>query len=182
MNLFHLINGSFFAGAGSATIPAGGVLTTFPPHFFLYNGAGTPTVSESPVATKEKVKHRYIYDRHYPSDGIPTAAAPVAEFTWDAVTNPPTVYFQFAGVNPTFFLWDFGDSSSSVERDPIHVYQQAPDTTVDYTVSLTVAPGVTVIHIVTVTTENVLSLYTLTLPQLDTLTLDELDTLPLSLT
>jgi len=67
--------------------------------------------------------------------------APVASFTASPTTGTAPLQVQFTDQSAgtiSSWLWNFGDGSTSSERDPIHTYAQAGD----YTVSLTVSgPG-----------------------------------------
>ena len=67
-----------------------------------------------------------------------------ADFGWgqNLVNNFGQVSFTDTSVNhetgePDSYAWDFGDGTTSSERNPIHVYNPAPDET-EYEVSLTV--------------------------------------------
>jgi gliding motility-associated-like protein len=52
--------------------------------------------------------------------------SPTADFTW--VPNPPTPntpnVFTNLSTGATHYLWDFGDGVTSVEKDPIHVFEK----------------------------------------------------------
>ena len=66
----------------------------------------------------------------------PEVTTPVADFDVDSTSGiaPLTVTFTDLSENyPTNWLWDFGDGTTSSERDPQHTYYQAGI----YTVSLT---------------------------------------------
>jgi PKD repeat protein len=67
-----------------------------------------------------------------------------ADFGWvqNTINNFGQVSFTDTSVNhetdePDSYLWDFGDGETSTERNPVHVYDPAPDET-EYEVSLTV--------------------------------------------
>ena len=63
--------------------------------------------------------------------------APVAVFTINTTAGTAPLTVQFTDLSPggpTAWFWDFGDNSTSTERDPIHTYT-APG---NYTVNLTV--------------------------------------------
>ena len=67
-----------------------------------------------------------------------------ADFGWvqNLTNNFGQVTFVETSVNhetgePDSYAWDFGDGTTSSERNPIHVYEPAPDET-EYSVSLTV--------------------------------------------
>jgi PKD repeat protein len=63
------------------------------------------------------------------------APRPFFRATYLKGAPPLTVRFQnFTGSDPIRFLWDFGDGSSSIERNPTHIYQQEGIFTVTLTV------------------------------------------------
>lgn len=67
---------------------------------------------------------------------VTVVARPTADFTADNLTScnaPFTTSFQTTGT-AAGYRWDFGDGSTSTERNPVHVYQS----TGNYTVTLTV--------------------------------------------
>jgi PKD repeat protein/Zn-dependent protease len=69
---------------------------------------------------------------------INTGVVPKAEFiAGTRQGNPPlTVRFQdFSSGNPLVWSWDFGDGSTSSEKDPVHIYTQEGE----YTTTLLVA-------------------------------------------
>ena len=122
----------------------------------------------------------YRHDRHYPAIQL-TAGAVKAEFTWDATTNPPTVFFTNQSIGATSFLWDFGGQGSSVLLNPEFMFSfVGPIAT--FVVSLTINGGAdTVMHLVEIsqiTAGLLLSLDTLTMSELNTLTTHQLDILP----
>ena len=63
-------------------------------------------------------------------------AFPVANFSSNVTTGNPPLSVQFTDLseNATEWNWNFGDGSSSIEQNPIHVYSTAGN----YTVTLTV--------------------------------------------
>lgn len=71
----------------------------------------------------------------------PPVPPPVADFTASPTSGVAPLTVQFTNLSKgeiTSYLWDFGDGSTSSEREPRHTYQNAGS----YTVSLTVrGPG-----------------------------------------
>jgi hypothetical protein len=134
------------------------------------------------VTTKD-VDWLYRNDRHYPAVGV-TVGTPFAEFTWDATTAPPTVFFTNQSVGATSWMWDFGDSQSSTDPNPTHTFAFV-GTSATFAVSLYINgdPNLSVTHLVEVTlltgAPN-LTLNTLTIEQLNTLTISQLNTLPVA--
>lgn len=61
-----------------------------------------------------------------------SAVPPVASFTYEMKTD--TVIFTNTTVGATSYSWDFGDKTTSTEKDPVHVYAASGA----YTVVLTV--------------------------------------------
>jgi PKD repeat protein len=96
-----------------------------------YKNAGSYTVSltaTGPGGSDTEIKEGYVQVSSPP---------PVASFTAIPTSgnSPLTVQFtETTGANITSFLWDFGDGSTSDERNPVHTYRK----TGSYTVSLTV--------------------------------------------
>jgi len=102
---------------------------------YTYDNPGTYTVSlivTGPGGSDTETKTDYI---------TVTYPAPVAHFTADPISgvHPLTVNFsnQSTG-NITSWLWDFGDSSTSTDRNPAHTYDDAGTYTVELTV---IGPG-----------------------------------------
>jgi len=63
---------------------------------------------------------------------------PVASFTWTQVPGTTTVQFTDTSTGaPTTWSWDFGDSTTSTDRNPSHTYENIGT----YTVKLTVSNG-----------------------------------------
>ncbi|MCD9576741.1 PKD domain-containing protein [Flavobacterium soyae] len=77
------------------------------------------------------------------SDNFPkeeTAEAPTANFSFigNNTTAPATITFENKSENATDYLWDFGDTASSTEKNPTHTYTSAGN----YTIKLiTSGPG-----------------------------------------
>ena len=72
----------------------------------------------------------------------PAASSPVAAFTAsprDAVAlyGPLTINFMNESTDASNFFWDFGDGSSSTEKNPGHAYNQKGDFTVKLTATNT---------------------------------------------
>jgi len=64
------------------------------------------------------------------------AIAPVAEFSGTPTSGYVPLTVQFTDLstnNPTSWLWDFGDEETSIEQNPIHIYDEVGI----YTVTLT---------------------------------------------
>ena len=59
--------------------------------------------------------------------------APTADFTY--TLSGLEVSFTNTSVNATSYLWDFGDGTTSTEKDPLHQYSSAADYNVLLTVS-----------------------------------------------
>ncbi len=69
-----------------------------------------------------------------------SSGVPVANFTANITTGYPSLTVQFTDtstINPTSWSWDFGDGTTSTEKNPLHIYS----TYGTYTVSLTAANG-----------------------------------------
>ena len=76
---------------------------------------------------------------HITRSGVINAGiVPDAEFIVEPREGDPplTVRFRdFSSGSPLAWLWDFGDGSTSTEKDPVHTYQNAGS----YTTTLQVA-------------------------------------------
>ena len=101
-----------------------------PVHEFKEPGTYTVTLTAENSAGEDMVrKTDYIT--------VVAVSVPVASFTVNTTSGkaPLTVRFNDTSSNaPASWLWSFGDSSTSTEKNPIHTYIQAGT----YTVSLTV--------------------------------------------
>ncbi|MFA5415070.1 MAG: DUF2341 domain-containing protein, partial [Methanoregula sp.] len=67
-----------------------------------------------------------------------SSGIPVANFTANITNGYPSLTVQFTDtstINPTSWYWDFGDDTTSTEKNPVHTYS----TYGTYTVSLTTA-------------------------------------------
>ena len=99
-----------------------------------YNTPGTYTIKltvTGPGGSDEKIKTNYI------NVYVPT----VASFTANQTTGISPLAIQFKNTSPSYtfsWLWDFGDGTTSREENPIHVYHNPGNSTVSYTVKLTV--------------------------------------------
>ncbi len=72
---------------------------------------------------------------------VPPGSPPAADFTWapDAANGLRVLYTDTSTGSITSWRWEFGDETTSTERNPIHVY---PDERRNYIVRLTVeGPG-----------------------------------------
>ena len=61
------------------------------------------------------------------------AAIPVADFSYHGSNDsivPDTMTFRNLSENASTYEWDFGDSHSSTESDPVHIYTAAGSYTV----------------------------------------------------
>ena len=65
----------------------------------------------------------------------PIEFTPVAKFSIIRI-DKELVEFRNNSINSTEFLWDFGDGTTSTERDPIHIYSEIGDYTVVLTAKL----------------------------------------------
>ncbi len=129
--------------------------------------AGKTQEVTTPTASVELTDWIYRHDRRFPL-GTNTVGVPLARFVWDAVTNPPTVFFTDQSIAATSWLWEFGDGEFSTERSPTHTFPVV-GASQDFTVCLAINSGVSVsIELVTVTDPTVLTLDTLTLAQFET--------------
>lgn len=101
---------------------------TNPKHTYTKEGNYTVTLTlTNDYGTKSATKTNYVY----------VGSGPVADFTANntAGKSPLSVKFTDASSgNPTKYLWNFGDGTTSSEKSPTHVYNQ----TGTYNVSLTV--------------------------------------------
>jgi PKD repeat protein len=59
------------------------------------------------------------------SNELPTIIPPVADFTYQGsgVANAPIV-FRNESSNAIIYNWDFGDSTTSQEKNPVHIYKE----------------------------------------------------------
>lgn len=102
----------------------------------IYNIAGTYTVSlraTNAAGYDDEIKTNYItvYEME---------TSPVADFTADRVSVVQGQAVQFTDLslyNPTSWYWDFGDSYTSTEQNPIHIYNNTGIYTVVLSVSNT---------------------------------------------
>ncbi|HJV65761.1 MAG TPA: PKD domain-containing protein, partial [Geomonas sp.] len=101
----------------------------------VYNSAGSYTVTltvTGPGGSNSKTQTAYI---------VLNVAAPVANFTATPRTGSAPLSVSFTDKSTgqiTGWLWDFGDSTTSAQQNPSHVYNSAGS----YTVTLTVTgPG-----------------------------------------
>lgn len=96
-----------------------------------YTKEGNYTVSltiSNSFGNKTETKTNYVY----------VGSGPIADFTANNTAGKMPLNVQFtdkSGGNPTKYVWDFGDGTSSTDRNPSHTYNQ----TGTYTVSLTVS-------------------------------------------
>jgi len=108
----------------------GGTSTTRNPTH-TYTTVGTYTVTLT-------VKNAYGSDSETKAAYVSAMGKPKADFTADERrgVKPFTVKFtDLSTGNPTTWAWDFGDGTTSIEQNPVHVYQAVGA----YDVSLTVS-------------------------------------------
>ena len=109
-------------GDGTTSTQAGNVTHT-------YTKAGNYTVSltmKNSYGSNIETKRNYIYV----GDGV------IADFTADKTVGPAPLAVKFtdkSSGNPTKYAWDFGDGTTSSEKNPSHTYNK----TGTYTVKLT---------------------------------------------
>lgn len=102
----------------------------------IYSDPGTYTVSltvTNAAGSDTETKTGYI-------TVYAAASAPTAAFTADYTsgTAPLTVTFTDSSTgNPTSWLWDFGDGTTSTDQNPVHTYTISGSYTVTLTVSNT---------------------------------------------
>jgi PKD repeat protein len=119
------------------------------PTIFNWNfGDGTTSSAENPVHTFETVGQFTVTLTVEDIDGdihsisktdiieVLPDLQPVAKFLVDrhSILEGQSVSFTFTGDlgnEPTSFHWDFGDGSSSTEKDPVHTYINAGSFTVE---------------------------------------------------
>jgi PKD repeat protein len=97
----------------------------------VYTKAGTYTVTLT-------VTNTYGSDSETKTGFVSAGGKPDAEFTADERrgVKPFTVTFtDLSTGNPTTWAWDFGDGTTSMEQNPVHIYQKEGY----YDVSLTVS-------------------------------------------
>lgn len=96
---------------------------------FTYTASGTFTVkltASNDTGSDEVTK----------SDLVVAVGPPTTDFSATPTSGPASLAVQFTDTsteNPTSWLWDFGDSNSSTQQNPLHTYT----TTGTYTVTLT---------------------------------------------
>ena len=120
----------------------------YPTSWFWEFGDGSNSTEQNPV-------HTYSSDGNYTvnltvanSGGSNTlvktgyitvgSGIPVANFTSNVTKNyaPFTVQFEDTStVNPTSWIWDFGDGATSTEQNPVHTYTTPGNFTVNLTAS-----------------------------------------------
>jgi PKD repeat protein len=71
----------------------------------------------------------------YPELVIVTSSPPVASFTWQEISELRVQFTDQSQGNPTSWIWEFGDGTTSAAQNPSHVYNEGGK----YQVNLTVA-------------------------------------------
>lgn len=70
---------------------------------------------------------------------IPDLTPPSAGFSYKSTTNSfNEIQFTNLSISASGYSWDFGDGSTSTEKEPLHIYEDGEDT---YSVTLTVKDG-----------------------------------------
>jgi PKD repeat protein len=115
--------------AGCTTLPSGpGTPTATPPP--ASTTIITTATTASPVVTSPVTT--LTAPETFPTTSVP---APIAQFTASPTSgvNPLTVHFtDLSSQSPDRWAWNFGDTSTSTEQNPVHTYADAGS----YTVSL----------------------------------------------
>jgi len=154
----------------SFAINAAGQKLTGPDTLVSYQGTGRSTAA----AITAGPDGLYFSDLYRETGSNPAAAGAnilrirfvgAADFTTSTSTGSPPLRVSFADTStipqPSSWFWDFGDGTTSTERNPVHTYTQAGAFTVRLTVtgpdgaSLTVKPAAVTVgdkkHILMVT-------------------------------
>jgi len=101
-----------------------------PTHLFTNPGVYSVTLNVSNTAGSDQITKPNLIN------ATKAGSAPVAQFRGNPTVGvaPLTVSFtDLSGGNPTKWVWNFGDGSTSEEQHPVHVYQAVGE----YTVTLT---------------------------------------------
>ncbi len=104
---------------------------------YTYRSMGTYTVKlvvTGPGGTDAEVKTGYIIVKAAP-------VKPAANFTSDVQSGQSPLKVTFTDEStgsPTFWLWTFGDGTSSTKQNPVHTYYTTGKKTQTYTVTLKV--------------------------------------------
>jgi PKD repeat protein len=89
-----------------------------PAHIYALIGRYTVSLTvANPAGSNTETKFEYIYAH---------AAPPVADFSAAPTSGPAPLLVQFTDLSyqgdPTSWLWDFGDGSTSTAQNPSHIY------------------------------------------------------------
>ncbi len=110
-------------------------------------GDGSTSTDQNPTHTYETpgnytvsltISNGVDSDTETKENYISVGAVPEASFSASPRSGPPPLQVQFTDNstgNPTSWLWDFGDGSTSTDQNPTHTYNEEGS----YTVSLTVS-------------------------------------------
>lgn len=114
---------------GSATVAGNGTWSV------PVTVATNQRVTASQIATNG---HTSMLGTNVTANFAPPPPAPVADFSWSQLAGGRTVNFTDTSTNnPTSWLWNFGDGSTSTQQNPSHTYATANT----YAVSLTATNG-----------------------------------------
>jgi PKD repeat protein len=105
-----------------------GNVSNQPSPIHVYTAAGkyavTLTVS-SPCDTITVIKEDFIWTQAKPAVAITSSHDPDSTIE-GSVCNPLTVrFYTVSDDSISSYLWDFADNTTSIARDPVHVYQTA---------------------------------------------------------
>ena len=101
-----------------------------PEHLYLNPGNYTVSLTVRGIGGSDtEVKPGYIQVLYPP---------PLADFTANVTSGPAPLPVQFIDLsdgNPSSWFWSFGDNTTSVARDPVHIYSSPGNFTVTLTVT-----------------------------------------------
>ena len=103
----------------------------------VYNRSGLYTVSLAVTDWSGQASTKTEYHVIHVTEPVTPAPTPVANFTTNTTTGSAPLAVRFTDTSspaPNHRWWQFGDGSTSTDRDPVHVYER----TGAYTVNLTV--------------------------------------------
>ena len=117
-----------FGDGGTSTLQ-------YPTHTYTATGLYTVSLTVTDWAGQTSTKTEYHCIRV--TEPVTPEPTPVADFTANTTAGQAPLAVQFtdgSGKEPYHRWWQFGDGSTSTDRDPVHVYER----TGAYTVNLTV--------------------------------------------